>query len=298
MPRGHRNWAGTEFMIIAGLSGAGRTQAAHTLEDRGWFVIDNLPPSLITRVAELAIPHSAAGGGQERLALVASSTRYLDDLLPAIAHLRERGARVRVLFLDASDETLVKRFEITRRRHPFADSDRVTEGIEREREALAEVKAAADVVVDTSDLNVHQLHDRLIELFADTTIDEQMSISVMSFGYTNGLPRDADLVFDCRFLPNPHWVPELRPLTGLDEPVRRYVLDQPATIDFLSKVQALLVSLVPQYVHEGKAYLTIAIGCTGGRHRSVAVAEEIGSRLNGGGVSARVSHRDIERSAP
>ncbi len=298
MPRGHRNWAGTEFMIIAGLSGAGRTQAAHTLEDRGWFVIDNLPPSLITRVAELAIPHSAAGGGQERLALVASSTRYLDDLLPAIAHLRERGARVRVLFLDASDETLVKRFEITRRRHPFADSDRVTEGIEREREALAEVKAAADVVVDTSDLNVHQLHDRLIELFADTTIDEQMSISVMSFGYTNGLPRDADLVFDCRFLPNPHWVPELRPLTGLDEPVRRYVLDQPATIDFLSKVQALLVSLVPQYVHEGKAYLTIAIGCTGGRHRSVAVAEEIGSRLNDGGVSARVSHRDIERSAP
>ncbi len=299
MARRPSQLVGAEFMIIAGLSGAGRTQAANTFEDRGWFVIDNLPPSLIIRVAELAATRAAGNRGTaepDRVALVASSTRFLDDLLPAIAQLRERGARVTVLFLDANDETLVRRFENTRRRHPFADSDRVTDGIEREREALDGVKDAADVVVDTSDLNVHQLHDRLVELFADRRVDDTMSLSVMSFGYKHGLPRDADLVLDCRFLPNPHWVPELRDLCGLDEPVRDYVLGQPVCGEFLTRVSGLLEMLVPEYINEGKSYLTIAIGCTGGQHRSVAIAEEIGRRLQGAEVAVHVSHRDVDDS--
>ena len=202
----------SEFLIITGVSGAGRSQAADTFEDLGWFVIDNLPPALIGKVAELV---QAPGATTERVALVVGTGHYLDEVTrrprPAAGH----AGRVRVLFLEASDEVLVRRFENTRRRHPLAESERVTDGIERERALLDPVKSQADVVVDTSDLNVHQLRDRLLELFGNDA-EGPMQTSVVSFGYKHGLPLDVDLVFDCRFLPNPHWVEALRPLTGLD----------------------------------------------------------------------------------
>jgi UPF0042 nucleotide-binding protein len=280
-----------EFLIITGLSGAGRSQAADTFEDLGWFVIDNLPPALIGKVAELV---QRPGSEIERVALAVGTRDDLGELQPELARLRARGARVRVLFLEASDEVLVRRYENTRRRHPLSDSDRVSDAIQREREVLDQVKAEADVVVDTSELNVHQLRDRLHELFAS---DDQVGLqtSIVSFGYKHGTPLDADLVLDCRFLPNPHWIDELRPLTGLDSAVREYVLAQPDTQAFLEKLDDLFALLLPAFVKEGKAYLTIAVGCTGGRHRSIVLAEELAKRLAALGYPPTVTHRDIDR---
>ena len=278
----------SEFLIITGVSGAGRSQAADTFEDLGWFVIDNLPPALITKVAELV----QAPGAAERVALVVGTGHYLDEVTPALDQLRATAARVRVLFLEASDEVLVRRFENTRRRHPLAESERVTDGIEKERALLDPVKSQADVVVDTSDLNVHQLRDRLLELFARES-EAGLQTSVVSFGYKHGLPLDVDLVFDCRFLPNPHWVEALRPLTGLDEPVRDYVASQPETPVFLEKLDDLLGLLLPAYVKEGKSYLSIAVGCTGGTHRSVYIAEELAKLLEKRGFRPMISHRDL-----
>lgn len=281
-----------EFVVITGLSGAGRSQAADHLEDLGWFVIDNLPPSLIPKVVDLA---TTPGSEYERVALVVGAGTYHQDLMPAVAELRTSDARVRVLFLEAATDVLVRRYEGTRRRHPLAEARSLAEAIEHEREVLEPVKAEADVVVDTSDLNVHQLRTRVVELFGGDNADAAMQTTVSSFGYKHGLPMDVDIVLDCRFLPNPHWVEDLRPLTGLDEAVRRYVLDQPETRSFLKNLERLLARLLPAYVKEGKSYLTIAFGCTGGRHRSVAIAEEIGAFLEKRGFAPSVTHRDIAR---
>ena len=280
----------SEFLIITGVSGAGGSTAADTFEDLGWFVIDNLPPALISKVAELV---QVPGANTERVALVVRTEHYLDELTRALEQLRTT-ARVRVLFLEASDEVLVRRYENTRRRHPMSGADRVSEAIERERALLDPVKAMADVVVDTSDLNVHQLRDRLRDLFAQES-ETPMQTSIVSFGYKHGLPLDVDLVFDCRFLPNPHWVDDLRPLSGLDQPVRDYVCAQPETADFLAKLDDLLALLLPAFVKEGKTYLSIAVGCTGGRHRSVVIAQELAKLLRAQGFQPMVKHRDIDR---
>jgi UPF0042 nucleotide-binding protein len=279
----------TEFLVITGVSGAGGSTAGDTFEDLGWFVIDNLPPALISTVVELV---QKPGSETERVALVVRTEHYLDELSHALDQLRKSSAKVRILFLEASDEVLVRRYENTRRRHPMSGSDRVSEAIERERALLEAVKSEADVVVDTSDLNVHQLRDRLLGLFA-LDAETPLQTSVVSFGYKHGLPLDVDLVFDCRFLPNPHWVEHLRPLTGLDEPVREYVASQPETAEFLKRLDNLLELLLPAFVKEGKSYLSIGVGCTGGTHRSVYMAEELGALLRQRGFHPMVKHRDL-----
>jgi RNase adapter protein RapZ len=287
-----------EFAVITGLSGAGRSLAADDLEDMGWFVIDNLPPELVPKVVELA---QTPGSQVERVALVLGTGHYQDEIMPTLTWLRSTGARVRVLFLDASTDTLVRRYESTRRRHPLSDreggtgGDRLAPAIERERLLLEPVRLEADVVVDTSDLNVHELRRRMRTLFGDDGPGTTMQTTLVSFGYKHGLPLDADLVFDCRFLPNPYWVDELRPHTGLDDQVRDYVLGQEAAGPFLDNLEAMLRQLLPAYVAEGKAYLTIALGCTGGRHRSVAIAEEVAARLRAAGHRVGVLHRDLDK---
>ncbi|MBW3557298.1 MAG: RNase adapter RapZ [Actinobacteria bacterium] len=280
----------TEFLIVTGLSGAGGSTAATIFEDLGWFVINNLPPVLISEVARLAVER---GEETEKVALVVWTSPFLEDLLPAIDRLPKTGVTARVLFLEASDEVLIRRYEDKRRRHPVAAAG-VAESIERERELLEPVKARADVVVDTTELNVHQLRDRLMSLFAAHQ-EAGMQTSVLSFGYKHGIPLDVDNVFDCRFLPNPHWVDELRPLTGLEAPVREYVLSQPETAAFLEEMGRLLDLLLPAYAKEGKSYLTFAIGCTGGRHRSVVLAQELAALINARGLTPTVKHRDIDR---
>ncbi len=275
------------------MSGAGRSQAADSLEDLCWFVIDHLPPALMPKVSELA---QAPGSGYEQVGLVVgASGPDHGEVLESLRALRSTDARVRVLFLDASTEVLVRRYESTRRRHPLADGDRLADAIERERELLDPVKAGADVVIDTTELNIHQLKARIGDLFGSDRAGNAMQITVESFGFKHGLPLDVDLVLDCRFLPNPHWVDELRPLSGRDEAVKDYVLGQPAAVAFLDHMNKLLRLLVPAYQHEGKSYLTIAFGCTGGRHRSVAIAEEVAEQLRARGERPAVSHRDIDR---
>ena len=281
----------SEFVIITGLSGAGRSTAADMFEDLGWFTIDNLPPALIPKVAELA---SAPHTDTDKVALAVGAGPYLDDLAPAIAQLRDIEPGTRTLFLEASDDVLVRRFENERRRHPLSANGGVGESIERERALLEPVKEFADVVIDTSDMNVHQLRERIVALFARHD-PAAMQTSVVSFGYKRGIPLDVDLVFDCRFLPNPHWVDELRPLTGEHESVRRYVLEQPDTEEFLEKVGGLFDLLLPAYVKEGKSYLTVAVGCTGGHHRSVVLATELARLMRERGFAPAVHHRDIER---
>jgi RNase adapter protein RapZ len=278
------------LVVITGLSGAGRTTAAKVLEDLGYFVIDNLPPSLIERVFELA---AVPGSTVDRIALVVDvrGREFFGDLRAAIDKLRGRDAQLRVLFLESSDESLVKRYEEARRAHPLSGRDRIVDGIARERSLLADLRAEADLVFDTTDTNVHQLRDRLIDAFGAET-DQRLVVNLVSFGFKNGTPRDADIVLDVRFLPNPHWVDALRPYTGLDGPVREYVLGQPETATFLDRVGDLLELMVPAFQKEGKRYLTVAIGCTGGKHRSVVLAEEIAERIRALGVAVQVDHRD------
>jgi UPF0042 nucleotide-binding protein len=280
-----------EFLIITGMSGAGRSQAAGTLEDLGWFVIDNMPPALIARAAELV---ASPGSSKDRIALVVGrDSEQLGQLAPATSQLRASGSVVRTLFLEASDEVLVRRFAGTRRRHPLGQ-DVVTEAIAAERERLGPIRAVADIVIDTSDLHVNQLRDRLIDVFtADRA--EPLQISIMSFGFKYGVPLDVDNVFDVRFLPNPHWIDELRPLSGLDPSVADFVLSQPDAKEFLGKVDDLLGFVLPAYVKEGKSYLTVAFGCTGGRHRSVVLAEELCRRVRARGYDPAVYHRDVNR---
>lgn len=281
----------SEFVVITGLSGAGRSQAADHLEDLGWFVIDNVPAALVPKLAELV---ADPGSTHERVALVVRSGDYDDEIRPALDALRATTARVRVLFLDADTDILVRRYESTRRRHPIGGTT-LSESIEVERRMLEPLKAEADVVVDTSELNVHQLRGWIVELFASDSSDSALQVSVVSFGYKHGLPLDVDVVFDCRFLPNPHWVDELRPLTGRDDAVREYVLGQPEAQEFLTQLEDLFALLMPAFVREGKSYLRIALGCTGGRHRSVVIAEELARHLRSHDLDPAVLHRDIER---
>jgi UPF0042 nucleotide-binding protein len=282
-----------DVTIITGMSGAGRSAAANVLEDLGFFVIDNLPPALVVKVAELG----RGAEGPQRFALVIDvrSGEFVDDLVAALEELEQTGASTRVLFLDAADDVLVRRYEESRRRHPLAADERVVEGIAAERLQLEDLKGRADIVVDTSDLNVHELRDRLSDLFEVDRGVDTLQTAIVSFGYKHGLPIDVDLVFDCRFLPNPHWVDELRPLPGTDERVRDYVLAQPETAPFLSELERLFALLLPAYVREGKSYLSIGIGCTGGRHRSVVIASELAGVLERHGVAAHVHHRDLDR---
>jgi RNase adapter protein RapZ len=280
--------------IVTGLSGAGRSSAADVLEDLGYFVIDNLPPALIAKVAELARTRDRSS----RFALVVDvrSGEFVDELNAALHELRATGVHTSVLFLDASDEVLVRRFEASRRPHPLADRGRVSHGIARERELLEGLKGEADLVVDTTNLNVHELRDRLQELFRDDdSAPGALQTSLISFGYKHGIPLDVDLVFDCRFLPNPHWVESLRPKPGTDPEVREYVLGQPDAGPFLDQLRSFFALVLPAYRREGKSYLSIAIGCTGGRHRSVVIADELARILSTLGFPARVHHRDLDR---
>ena len=281
----------TDILVIAGLSGAGRSQAADDLEDLGWFVVDNLPVALLDRVVALS---GEAGGEIEKLCLVLGNARHQAGMLGAVGTLRAQGHTVRIMFLDASTRELVRRYEATRRRHPLSDG---TSGLEQvidaERAALAEVKASADLVIDTTGLTVHQLKSKLLGLFGPESAADSLQVTVMSFGFKHGVPIDVDTVFDVRFLPNPHWDEELRPMTGLDAPVAGYVMGHTAAVDFLDRVMDLLLLVLPAYVTEGRSYLTIGVGCTGGRHRSVSVAEALAARLRAEGWSLRVSHRDL-----
>ena len=279
-----------EIVLITGLSGAGRSGAADVLEDLGWYVVDNLPTTLINTIVDLAAKPSS---DIARLALVAG--RRHEELLNKVGELRAGGHEVTVVFLDAATPEIVRRYDASRRRHPLAEQAHgLVESIELERRQLDPARVAADLVIDTSDLNVHQLKERLVAAFAESTVS-RMQVSVESFGFKHGLPLDADTVMDVRFLPNPHWEPELRPLTGHDPKVRDFVLETAVGSDFVERFDDLLASLLPQYAKEGRSYLTVAIGCTGGRHRSVAIAEELADRLRHRGVAVRVTHRDVAR---
>lgn len=282
----------SDFLVVTGYSGAGRSATGDVLEDMGWFILDNLPPSLLGSIADLV---DAPGSEMHRVVVGVGIGPYQDDVMPAIDELRQRADRVRVLFLEASRETLVTRYENTRRRHPLDDgSNRLSEAIDRERELLQPLKASADVVVDTGDLNVHELRDRIQALFGEEH-DSSMHITLLSFGYKHGLPRDTDMIFDCRFLPNPHWVEELRAFTGLDQPVKDFVFGKTETQEFMAGLENLIMPLLPAYEKEGKSYLTISLGCTGGHHRSVAMVEALAEKLRSQGHTPAVQHRDIER---
>lgn len=282
-----------ELAIITGLSGAGRSTAAKCLEDLGWFVVDNLPPGLLATMAELG---SRSQGAVNRIAVVVDvrGRPFFSDLQAALDTLDSRGIRPRVLFLEAGDEALVRRFEHVRRPHPLQGGERLVDGIERERALLTELRGEADLVLDTTDLNVHELRAKIYAAFGGPT-DEGLHATVVSFGYKHGLPLDADLVADCRFLPNPHWVDALRPYTGRDPAVRDYVLGQPGAQEFVARYADLLHLVGAGYVREGKRYLTVAVGCTGGKHRSVTIAEQLADRLAADGVEVRVVHRDLGR---
>ncbi|MGI8515823.1 MAG: RNase adapter RapZ [Acidimicrobiia bacterium] len=280
-----------EVLVVSGMSGAGRSSAAKVLEDLGYSVIDNLPPQLIAR----AIAHHEVPERRRRLAVVIDSRlgETLEPLLMALNELERQGIHTRVLFLDAEDANLVQRYEENRRPHPL-QRESLIEAISAERLMLSELKESADVVLDTTDLNVHQFRRQLEGLFAESTAPRPMRVTVTSFGYKHGLPRDADLVFDVRFLPNPHWVNELRPLRGTDTPVRDYVMSFSEATEFLAKLKDLLSFLIPHYEAEGKSYLAIGIGCTGGHHRSVALAEELSQWLEEQGIATGVRHRDVD----
>jgi UPF0042 nucleotide-binding protein len=282
------------FTIITGLSGAGRSEVAHSLEDLGFFVVDNLPPALLPKMAELTM----RPGSPTRVAIVVDARGgvFFSELSRALDELRTQHRDARIVFLEASDDDLVQRYEATRRRHPLAPADRVVEGIRKERQILAQLRGEADLVIDTSGLTPHELRDRVRDAFADAPPEDGLQVSVLSFGFKYGAPRDADLLFDVRFLPNPHWVPELRSLAGTEPAVRDYVRGNEVYPVYLERLEALLDVTLPGYVAEGKSYLTIAIGCTGGHHRSVVVAEELAAWIRGRGLPTVLVHRDVERA--
>ncbi|MGA2837559.1 MAG: RNase adapter RapZ [Acidimicrobiales bacterium] len=282
----------SEYLVVTGMSGAGRSTAAATLEDLGWFVIDNMPSALISKVSELV---DGTGSEMERVAFVVGrGGGDLDDVLPAVDGLIAGRNRVRILFLDAADDVLIRRFEGTRRRHPQAARG-VVDSIAEERALLSGLRDRADLVIDTGELNTNQLRSRLLEVFGDEEAGSTMQTSVVSFGFKHGVPLDVDLMFDCRFLPNPYWDESLRSHSGLDPEVRAYVLKRPETLHFLDMLDDLLSMLIPAYTKEGKSYLTVAMGCTGGRHRSVVLAEELSRRLEAHGIPSTVFHRDVDR---
>lgn len=279
-----------QVVVVSGLSGAGRSVAAGMFEDLGWFVIDNLPVSLVPKIAELA----GSTSDYERVALVMHG--YDEEMASQVESLRSELEHLTVVFLESSDDVLLRRYKSTKRRHPLADgTSPVAESIADERRRLLHAKESADLVIDTSDLNPHQLREVLASSFAVAADENAMRIGVSSFGFKHGLPLDVDMVIDCRFLPNPHWIPELRPFSGMDDSVREYVLERDVTRRFLDRLKPLLDDLLPAYAEEGKSYFTVAFGCTGGRHRSVAVSEAVAQHLTSGGWVPRVSHRDIDR---
>jgi RNase adapter protein RapZ len=281
-----------DFTIVTGLSGAGRSEVANALEDLGYFVIDNLPPALISKMVELAV---SPGREIRHIAIVVDvrGGTYFDQVSEALRDLARRGIEYRILFLTASDDALIRRFEATKRKHPL--SDRVVDGIAKERAVLETLREAADLVIDTSNMTVHELRDRVVASFSSQSREERMHTTVLSFGYKHGLPLDADMVLDVRFLPNPYWIDELRPLPGTDQRIHDYVCSQKETEDFMKRLDNLLDALIPGFLQEGKRYLTLAIGCTGGRHRSVVLAEAIGEGLRRRGLPVVVRHRDLER---
>jgi UPF0042 nucleotide-binding protein len=276
-------------VIITGMSGAGRSHAANVLEDMRYFVVDNLPADLIIDIVERS---DGGEGTRDRFAVVVDSRGGVtaEDLSEAVKLLRQRGLRTTVLFLDADDRVLIRRFEESRRPHPII-APTLGDAIAAERANMLEIRGMADIIADTSELNVHQLSSRLRNAFSRGLPERQMRVDVTSFGFKRGVPRVVDLLFDARFLPNPHWEPELRPLTGLDEPVRDYVFSHDEARVFLAKVVDLLDFVIPYYEQEGKAYLTIGVGCTGGRHRSVAIAAAIGEHLRSEDLDVTVHHR-------
>jgi len=292
---------GTELLVITGLSGAGRSTTAHVLEDLGWYVVDNLPPQMLTPLAQLA---AQAGGAVPKVAVVLDvrGRGFSTDLAASLAEVRVRRSTV---FLEASDAVLVRRFESVRRPHPLQEEGRILDGIEAERELLRDLRASADVVIDTSDLNVHQLAAEVTRAFGEDEVT-RLRLTLLSFGFKYGLPTDADHVVDVRFLPNPHWVPDLRPLTGRDAPVSDFVLGQDGAEEFLDRYAAALQPVIAGYQREHRRYATVAIGCTGGKHRSVAMTLALAERLarlgdeagRAGGDGApvlRVTHRDLGR---
>jgi len=286
----------SEVVVITGMSGAGRSTVAHAMEDLGWYVVDNLPPSLLANLCDMA------GATTPKIAVVIDVRvrEFFDALNAGLSEIADRGISRRVLFVDAADDVLVRRFESTRRPHPLQGSERILDGIAKERDRLREVRSVADIVIDSSSLNIHQLDQKIASLF-ESSDDADLRVNILSFGYKYGIPIDADLVMDCRFIANPHWIPELRPLTGLDKPVSAKVLDNANVQDFLEKYQSLFETMATGFFQEGRKYLTLAVGCTGGKHRSVAVAEELARRLNSKSVAgekkieATAVHRDLGR---
>lgn len=283
----------TGFTIVTGLSGAGRSEAARSLEDLGYFVVDNLPPTLLPKMAELA----ERPGGPGRLAAVVDARGgvFFGELSKALQELQQKSVPYRIVYLEASDDDLVKRYEATRRRHPLAPADRVVEGIRKERLMMESLREEADLILDTTGLTPHDLRSKIRDAFADSPPEAGLQVSVISFGYKHGTPRDADLVIDCRFLPNPHWVDELRPLPGTDDRVKTYVKGQQTYREFMRRLRALLGYMIPGFVAEGKSYLTVAIGCTGGRHRSVVIGDELAGFFRDKGLPVVVDHRDLDR---
>ncbi len=285
-----------QLTVITGLSGAGKSQAVATFEDMGFFCIDNLPPQMLPRVVDL---FSLEGSRVDRLAIVIDvrGAQYFAELGEVLDGVSRRGAGLRILFLEASDESLVARYQSTRRPHPLAHDGSLLAGIQEERGLLAPLRERADVVIDTSGLNVHELRHRLQETLFAGELRNQLLVTFVSFGFKFGVPTEADMVFDARFLPNPHWVDELRPLTGLDQKVSDFVVARPESHGFLERVAGLILYLVPAYLSEQKTQLVVAVGCTGGRHRSVALAEALAASLSKDPlVETGVRHRDVERA--
>jgi UPF0042 nucleotide-binding protein len=282
-----------ELVVVTGMTGAGRSTAAKVLEDLGFFVVDNLPPQLLAHMVKLVTEEA---GGESRIVVVVDvrSRWFFTELRGSLAEMRESGVRPWVLYLEASDEVLVRRQEAARRPHPLQASGRLLDGLRRERRVLADLRSDADLIVDTSSLNVHQLAAKVLNAFSQEG-EVAVRATVVSFGFKYGIPVDADLVVDMRFLPNPHWVPELRPHTGLENEVRDYVLGHPDAKQFLDRYEDLLRTLGPGYLREGKRYITVAVGCTGGKHRSIAMAEALAERMRANDIPTLVTHRDLGR---
>ena len=285
------------FVIVTGLSGAGKTQAIRSLEDLGYFCVDNLPPTLIPKFAEACFE---TDGRIDKIALVIDirGGEFFDDLFESLNYLKKQNYKYEILYLDASDEVIIKRFKETRRKHPLAPDGRIIHGITLERNRLKEVRNRADNIVNTSNTSTRELRDTITKIYAEAgQIEMELMITVVSFGFKYGIPVDSDLVFDVRFLPNPYYIPELKKFCGLDKEVKDYVLGYTETKTFISKLQDMLAFLLPNYLREGKRQLIISIGCTGGRHRSVAIANEIFEELKAQGRKVNIDHRDVNEDS-
>ena len=284
-----------KFLIITGLSGAGKSQAMKSMEDLGFYCVDNLPPSLIPKFAELCFH---AQGDIEKIALVSDirGGKFFNDLFESLDTIHKQGFLYEILFLEASDEALVKRFKETRRNHPLSPEGRIMDGIEAERKKLSELKQKADYIVDTSNLTAAQLKEEINKIFTEGNLSGNLTISIQSFGFKKGIPLDADLVFDVRFLPNPHYIDTLRDYTGDDLQVRNYVMKWPESIEFVNKLRDMVDFLIPYYIKEGKTHLVISIGCTGGKHRSVTIANILYEELKEKGHRVTINHRDSVRT--